>query len=501
MKYSNNKKNRNALLIWIVPLLVCSLLGSCKKTNESLHKEKASEPASERPNIVLFVSDDHGADALGCYGNPIIKTPNLDALASEGIRFTNAYCTSASCAASRSVILSGRYGHATGSYGHVHDYHHFSTYDDVVTLPKFLATEGYTTARIGKYHLAPEAVYSFQQVLEANPRNTVEMADKCIDVINEEAPFFLYFCTSDPHRGAPFKPKTWDQPNSFGNKAGGYPGVEEVTYDPSAVLVPEFLPDTQQTREEIAEYYQSVSRVDYGFGRLMAHLKEAGKFENTIVIYISDNGMAFPGAKTTVYEPGIKLPCIIRNPFGEGRGQVNQARISWVDLVPTILDMAAIDYKAEDFHGTTFHDILDIETPKGRDRIYASHTFHEVTMYYPMRVIIDKNYKLIWNIAWRLEYPFASDLWASSTWQAIYRNKIEDFGQRTVQDYLFRPEFELYNLAKDPQETKNLANDIAHKAVLEDLKKQLRAFQLNTADPWLVMWDHDSSLQGTGVNL
>ena len=90
---------------------------------------------AQRPNIILFVSDDHGTDALGCYGNPVVKTPNMDRLAAEGVRFTRAYCTSASCAASRSVILTGLYGHATSSYGHVHDYHHFSTYETVKSLP------------------------------------------------------------------------------------------------------------------------------------------------------------------------------------------------------------------------------------------------------------------------------------------------------------------------------------------------------------------------------
>ncbi|WP_422080904.1 sulfatase [Ulvibacterium sp.] len=468
---------------------------------DSFSKSGDPVPSEDWPNIILFVSDDHGTDALGCYGNPIIKTPNLDKLASEGVLFANAYCTSASCAASRSVILSGLYGHATGSYGHVHDYHHFSTYDDINTLPKRLAEAGYTTARIGKYHLAPEKVYPFQQVLESNQRNTVQMADKCVDVINDTDPFFLYFCTSDPHRSAPFNPKRWDLPNRFGNKDEGYPGVEEVIYDPTEVMVPNFLPDTKQSREELAQYYQSVSRIDYGFGRLMSLLEKAGKLDDTIVIYISDNGVAFPGAKTTVYEPGIKLPCIIKNPFKKNKGVINKTRISWVDLAPTILDMANVPYDKEEFHGTSFNEVLDVEAAKGRDRIYASHTFHEITMYYPMRVIIDKNYKLIWNIAWRMEYPFASDLWASSTWQSIYQNDVGNYGMRTVTDYMMRPEFELYDLAEDPDETNNLALDKAHADLLKDLQKQLRDFQSKTSDPWLIMWDYDASLQGTGVNL
>ncbi|MEQ9289101.1 MAG: sulfatase [Cyclobacteriaceae bacterium] len=454
-----------------------------------------------KPNIILFVADDHGLDALGCYGNPVIQTPNLDKLAAEGVRFNNAYCTSASCAASRSVILTGKYGHATGSYGHVHDYHHFSTYEGVPSLPVMLQKEGYTTARIGKYHLAPEQVYKFETVLEANPRSTVEMAEKCQKVLESDQPFFLYFCTDDPHRGAPFKPKNWDTPNNFGNKPEGYPGVKTIEYNPDDVVVPDFLPDTRQSREEIAQYYQSISRIDQGFGKLMDMLQASGKANNTIVFYISDNGMAFPGAKTTVYEPGIKLPCIVKDPIAQTNGSTNDAMVSWVDLTPTILDMAGADYKENDFHGRSFRRIINEENPEGWNEMNASHTFHEITMYYPMRVIRSENYKLIWNLAWRQEYPFASDLWAASTWQGIYRNEEEYFGNRKVEDYMFRSEFELFDLSKDPGEIQNLAYDEQYSETLNWLKDKMKAFQIKTADPWLIMWDHDNSMQGTGLGL
>lgn len=471
---------------------------SCEKTSKP---NKIEENTALKPNVILFVADDHGTDALGCYGNTVIKTPNLDKLATEGTLFNNAYCTSASCAASRSVILSGKFGHATGSYGHVHDYHHFSTYDTETSLPVIMEKAGYETARIGKYHVAPEKVYHFNTVLEADPRNTVEMANKCKDVLASEKPFFLYFCTDDPHRGHPFEPEQWNTPNSFGNKKEGYVGVETIEYNPKDVLVPSFLPDTKESREEIAQYYQSVSRIDQGFGKLMKMLKDTGKDKNTIVIYISDNGMAFPGAKTTVSEPGIKLPCIIKNPTNTAKGISNEAMISWVDLTPTILDMANISFEKEQFHGKSFNAIINKTNPEGWNEIYASHTFHEITMYYPMRVVRSGDYKLIWNIAWRLEYPFASDLWASSTWQGIYRNKIEYFGPRKVQDYLFRPEFELYDLSKDPEERNNLVGNKDFEEKLESLKTKLKGFQTKTKDPWMIMWNHDSSIQGTGVNL
>ncbi|NLR93441.1 sulfatase family protein [Flammeovirga agarivorans] len=475
--------------------LLLLTLPACHTTKNSV-----SQQAEKRPNIILFVSDDHGKDALGCYGNPVVQTPNLDQLASEGTIFNNAYCTSASCAASRSVMLTGKFGHATGSYGHTHDYHHFSTYDTVSSLPLIMEEHGYYTARIGKYHLAPEKVFHFQNVIKANQRNTVEMADKCKEVFEKEAPFFLYFCTGDPHRGQPTGPN-WDDPNSFGNRKKGYKGVKEITYSPEEVLVPSFISDTQEAREELAQYYQSVSRVDTGFGLLMEHLKASGKMENTIVIYISDNGIAFPGAKTTLYEPGMNLPCIIKNPLLDHQEKENNSFISWVDLTPTILDWANINFEPKEFHGTSFTGVVDGTEKEDRDEIYASHTFHEITMYYPMRVVRHENYKLILNIASGLEYPFASDLWVSSTWQERYRSGAKYYGKRTVEDYLHHAEFELYDLEKDPDEVNNLVDSKEHQGVLVKMKKKLKDFQQDTQDPWKIFWEKDYSLQGTGLDL
>ncbi len=459
--------------------------------------------SAKHPNIILFVTDDHGRDALGCYGNPVVSTPNLDRLASEGVRFENAYCTSASSAASRSVLLTGQFGHAIGAYGHVHDYHHFSTYETVKSLPVILSAGGYHTARIGKYHVAPETVYHFDTTYEADPRNTVEMAEVSSDVFDSDKPFFLYFCTDDPHRSDfTTAPDDWRSPNRFGNKDEGYEGVETIKFDPKDVLVPEFLPDNYETRCEIAEYYQSIARVDQGFGRLMQHLEESGKADNTIVIYISDNGMAFPGAKTSTYEAGIKLPCIIKTPAmsAEAKGSLNHSMISWVDMTPTILDMAGVESDNE-FHGRSFKDIIEHEDRENWSSIYASHTFHEITMYYPMRVVREGRYKLIWNAAYRLEYPFASDLFVSSTWQSVKRRDEKMFGGRTVESFLFRPEFELYDVEADPNEFRNLSDKAEYRETLDRMVAQLKEWQLATKDPWYILWSGDATMQGKGENL
>jgi len=447
-------------------------------------------------NVVLFVTDDQGQDA-GCYGNAVIKTPHLDALAADATRFDYAYCTTASCSPSRSVILAGLYSHATGQYGLEHSYHHFRSFENLKSLPVRLSEAGYRTARVGKFHVGPERAYRFDEVLPGNPRNAVAMAERSRALIEAESdrPFFLYFCTSDPHRGGGTADEIPERPDRFGNKPRGqsYPGVEPVHYDPAEVVVPPFLPDTPACRAELAQYYESVSRVDAGLGRLIEILKRASKYDDTLIVYISDNGIPFPGAKTTAYEPGLRLPCIVRNPYAEEHGAVSRAMVSWVDITPTILDFAGVEQSDRDeLHGRSFLPILSEEQPDGWNEVYASHTFHEVTMYYPMRAVRSGRYKLIWNIAHPLPFPFASDLWNSATWQVTYRQGDEaPYGQRTVKDFIHRPQFELYDLERDPHEVHNLAADDDHRHVLADLQRKLKHFQRRSSDPWLLKWDRE----------
>ncbi|MBN2308616.1 MAG: sulfatase [Candidatus Hydrogenedentes bacterium] len=428
-------------------------------------------------NVLVYVVDDQGRDDAGCYGNPVIKTPGLDRLAENGIRLTNGFCTSASCSASRSVILSGLYNHASGQYGHQHDCHHFAAFDDVRSLPVLLAEAGYRTCSAGKYHVAPESVFHFGEYVPIRGRSPKAMADACRDFIaRDDSPFFLYFCTTEPHR--PFRRE----------------GSDPV--DPKDVIVPSYLPDIPECREELAKYYGSVQRCDTGLLRLIDILNETGHWDDTLIIYVSDNGIAFPGAKTTLYDPGMHLPAVVRNPHQARAGGACNAMITWADITPTVLDYVGATPEGAmpegaAFHGRSFLAALEQENPAGWDEIYASHTFHEITMYYPMRVVQNRQYKLIWNIAHGLDYPFASDLWESDTWQGVVRRGLDTFGKRPVDAYLKRPAFELYDMQADPDEVHNLAEDPGHAAVLTELKDRLRAFQERTDDPWIVKWEHE----------
>ncbi len=426
---------------------------------------------SQPKNVVLYVVDDQGTADAGCYGNRVIKTPGLDRLAAEGMRFTHAFCTTASCSASRSVILTGLHNHANGQYGHQHSYHHFASFPNVKSLPVLLAEAGYRTARIGKYHVAPEEVYRFQRVLKGG--SPEQKAANCRAFVTEKdpRPFFLYFCTNEPHR--PFA-------------RGG-----SDAFDPQQVVVPPYLPDTPECRRELANYYGSVQRADKGLLRLIEILQAAGHWDDTLVIYISDNGIAFPGAKTTVYEPGIRLPCVIRYPPASRQGTVTDAMVTWADITPTILDYAGVLPKDRRFHGNSFLPILQGASSEGWDEIYASHTFHEITMYYPMRVVRTRRFKLIWNVAHQLDYPFASDLYASSTWQGVLRRGDKTYGPRTVEAYLHRPKFELYDIQADPWEAENLAENPRYARVLRQLMEKLKAWQKETKDPWILKWEYE----------
>lgn len=487
--------------------------------------------AQPERNIVFFITDDE-SPTLGCYGDAQAVTPRVDALAKDGVVFKNAFATTASCSASRSVVMSGLHNHKNGQYGHAHDFHKFDSYYNVASLalPRVLAKTGYRTAQIGKYHVAPQAVYQFETYLKGPTRNAVQMAENCrafISDTNDKRPFFLYFGTSDPHRGGGIDKRSNLElkPDLFGNLPDrkSHKGVSEVFFEPEKIAVPKFIPDTPEGRSEVAQYYQSCSRIDQGLGRLVDILKEAGVYDKTLIVFTSDHGMAFAGGKTTVYEPGLRVPFVVRDPYQENRGFTSEAMISHVDITPSLLDFAGgLDRESNgpkdwvspeeiwqdetliqrdnrgggkqfrQYHGKSWMPSLQSPEVMHHDEVYASHTFHEITMYYPMRVIRDKKYKLIWNIAHGLDYPFATDLWVASSWQAQFRQGGDAmYGLKTVDQYIHRPKFELYDVANDPNETLNLADKPEYASILKDYQTKLKAMQKKLEDPWIMKWNYE----------
>ena len=427
--------------------------------------------------------------------------------------------------------------------------------DRFITMAEALKTSGYVSASMGKWHLGADPTtqgfdvniagkewgspsgggyhspYRYPNLVQKEKgeyltdRLTTE-ATKFIEA-QKEKPFFLYFATSDPHRGGGRDENSALElkPDLFGNKhnRGSHQGVKEVFFESEDMQIPAFLPDTAETRSELAQYYQSCARIDQGLARLVEILKEAVLFDKTLILFTSDHGMAFSGGKTTVYEPGLRVPFVVRDPYSKVRGVRTQSIVNHTDITPSLLDFAGeLDHVKqrpkhwvapeeywkdkpyaknenhgprkgiETYHGRSWIPILSDTDSTIHDAHFASHTFHEIQMYYPMRAIRDHDWKLIWNIAHPLPYPFASDLWAASSWQSQYRRSLDaPYGTKTVKEYIHRPRFELYHILEDPEETVNLADDPKQAAVLLRYKEKLKAMQRQFADPWITKWDYE----------
>lgn len=436
----------------------------------------ATSAVAAPKNVVLLVADDLGMQ-VGCYGDKTAKTPNIDKLAASGTRFTHGFASVASCSPSRATILTGMPTHMCGQYGLAHADHNSSSFKKVNGLPALLAPAGYRSAVISKLHVQPREVYPFDEEIAANGKNVVQIAEKAKDFLARtcEKPFFLLVGFTDPHRAA----------KGFGNDAKLPSSIPVVKFDPQSIPVPNHLPDSPEVRAELADYYQSVARLDHGVGLVMKALENAKRLDDTLVIFLSDNGIPFPGAKTTLYDTGVHLPLIVRKP-GQKSGVVCDAMTSFTDLAPTIMDWAGVKPPAN-LPGRSFLPVVETEKTTGWDAVYGSHQYHEVTMYYPMRMVRTRTHKYILNLAHGLEYPHASDLWGSDSWQGILKRGDTMMGKRTVKSFLTRPKEELYDLTTDPDETKTVVDE----KVLNELQSKLAAWRKATIDPWLIKNMHE----------
>lgn len=409
--------------------------------------------AGERPNFIVFVADDMAWDDCRAYGHPSIRTPNIDRLARDGMRFNNAFLTCSSCSPSRCSIFTGRYPHNTGA-AQLHQ----PLPADQVTFPKLLKQAGYYTAAAGKWHLGPSERKSFDHIRGGKSNVWLETIEKR----PRDEPFFLWMAFFDPHR--PYQPNTIPRPHS-----------------PADVVVPPYLPDVPETRRDLALYYDEIARMDGVIGSVLAELDKQGAAENTVVVFLSDNGRPFPRAKTTVYDSGIKTPWLVRWPRGVRRGSETKSLISSIDLGPTILELAGVK-PATTIQGKSFAKILAEPTTKTRDAIFAEHNWHDFEDH--SRAVRTLRYKYIQNAYTDVPGVPPADAVRGETFQAMLRLKsAEKLPAQQLQCFtLPRPAEELYDLENDPHEMQNLATDPKHTKILEELRGSLEDWKHRTDD-------------------
>ncbi|KAK0789796.1 hypothetical protein LTS02_008918 [Friedmanniomyces endolithicus] len=453
---------------------------------------------SQHKNVVLLIADDLGM-YISSYGCPSICTPNLDRLASAGTRFDMAFASTASCSGSRSTIYTGLHTHENGQYGLNWSKSHFQTFQHVDSAPKLFNQAGYRTGIVGKVHVGTEGVYPWQVREESGTRDVAWVADRCEaffeQAMADDKPFFLTVGYVDPHRDIATRGGFGNHEEQHGSRV---PLLDVKLED---VEVPRWLTDLPETRQELVEYYKAVNRIDTGVGLVYEALERQGLLESTLIVFTSDNGPPFVNSKTTLYDAGIHLPLIVRQP-GAKAGTVNSNMISFVDILPTLLDWANVPLNTQisnrdnklpaspPRHGRSFLPILKctdlLSDSKWQHHVFGSHTFHEMQNYWPTRVLRTRRYKYHRNVAWRLDFPFAGDLYASASFEGI-RNMEPPvmIGRRKLKDYIFRPSEELYDLEVDPDEIHNLAGDKEHEVLLLECRERVSEWQTQTKDLWL----------------
>lgn len=438
-----------------------------------------ADDSPSRPNVVLIIADDLGADDCIPFGNGRVRTPNLSRLAREGMRFDRAFLTCSSCSPSRSSIITGRYPHATGARQL-----HWPLPKDQITFVEKLKAAGYWTAQAGKWHLGNEVKDRFDVVHEAstaafrlptgaqtkpNPNLKNERDPSgCagwLPTLRErpcDKPFFLWLAAFDPHRD--YEPNAITPPHR-----------------PDDVVVPPYLPDTPSVRADLALYYDEIARLDGYVGRVLEELAEQKIADNTLVLFLSDNGRPFPRCKTTVYDSGIKTPLIVRWPSRIKPGSVCKSLVSSVDIAPTLLDVAGLKSEPT-FQGVSFAKLFSDPRTTVRSFVHAEHNWHDVDAH--ERAVRDDRFKFIWNAYPDLTGSPPADAVRSPTFRELRR--LRDADQLTPpQRHCFvqpRPAGELYDTVADPHELNNLAANPNFAAELTRLREELRRWQRDTGD-------------------
>lgn len=453
---------------------------------------------ASRPNLILITADDMNWDSVGIYGSPMKNpTPNLDRLAREGMYFKYAHVNVAVCAPSRSIIMTGLYAHQSGAMGFA------GMNSGTKTLSALLKANGYMVGIIDKVsHLRPREFFEWDYVKDAIDtghgrapslfkKHTAEfLAQASI----EKKPFFLMANSRDPHR--PFAgshqelqylnaPKNRDEAN-FGQPPEKIAAIEtpSYVYETGEAPVPGFLADTPDLRDEVSDYYSSVRRCDDMVAVVLEAVEEAGQTENTLVLFLSDNGMAFPFAKFSCYAHGTRTPMIVRWPGVIKSGGVDtQHLVSGIDITPTFLEVAGIRIP-EVMEGESFLSLLKGQAAEGFDRVFTAFYISALEEEVPTRAVQEKQYGYIFN------------LWADGASQAqaeFYKGlalrSMIDAGRtdaeiaKRVLYFMFRTREEMYDFEADPDGLHNLANHSAHRDTLARLRGELLNWMGETGDP------------------
>lgn len=415
-----------------------------------------------RPNIILIIADDVSWDDIGAYGNSRIRTPNIDKLAENGLKFDNVFLAASSCSPSRISILTGRYPHNTGAAElHTPAPVHLSYF------PEVLKASGYFTALAGKWHEGAHTARAYDTLLvdrKANGEGGEAQWLSLLESTPGNKPFFFWLSPYDAHR-------IWSEEESFSQP-----------YSVNDVRVPETLVDDLPTRKDLASYYNEITRLDECVGILVNALEKKGQLENTVIVVMADNGRAFPGSKTRLQDRGVKTPFLVHWPAGIAkRGRSVKALVSSIDIAPTLLFLGGAKVP-EMLQGRSFAGLLNSPEMPFRSYVFAEHNWHDYEAY--ERSVRTEKFLYIVNERPSFANDGPIDANQSPSAQSLKKG-LADGTLTTAQREAYlapRQREEFYNNEKDPLQFSNLAGDPSYQQEKERLRKVLKEWQETTGD-------------------
>jgi len=471
-------KTLNPLLF----LLFFTVFISCN-SNKNRDDKQEGKPL----NILIASVDDLAYNSIGAFGCPVNNiTPNIDRLAEEGIRFTHAFSNTAVCQPCRQSWLTGLYPHNNGAEGFE------PINENITTLPELLKKAGYINGILGKeiHHQPTEKFFwdfipfktekdsVWRKGQSRNPALFYEYAKKFFDLVKQEnKPFFFSVNSHDPHR--PFAGSAIDSVVWGGNM----PPITKI-YNPKEIEMLGYLPDIPEVRKEVTQYYNSVHRGDQSIGAVLKALKESGLENNTLVIFLSDHGAAFPFSKSQCYLNSTKTPLIMRWPGKTEPGSVDDEHlISGIDLMPTILKVAGVDASNE-MDGVSFMPLLLKDNYEERPYVFNAYYQIFAKIRYPMRSVQDKEFGYIYNFWSDGSRKMTGDATGGITWKAMVKAAETDPEiAKRVELYRHRIKEEFYDLKNDPDALKNLIDDPAYSNKINEFRDRMLQSMKQYNDP------------------
>lgn len=410
-----------------------------------------------RPNFLFIIADDCTYRDIGCYGGQA-HTPNIDGLAKRGMRFTRSFQAAPMCSPTRHNIYTGIYPVKSGAYPN-----HTFVKPGTKCVIDYLKPLGYRVALSGKTHIQPRSIFSFEYSADKNNPDMGAIDQFLGECSQSKTPFCLFACSNEPH-------SPWNKGDAS-------------RYDPAKLTLPPYFVDTPVTRKHLANYMAEITYLDKQVGQCLALLDKHQVADNTLVIFTSEQGSGFPFAKWTCYDSGLQNALIAAWPGKIKPGQVSDAMIEYVDVLPTFVT-AAGGKPAAALDGKSYLPVLLGKAKEHKQHVYALHTTRGIingSDYFGIRSIRGQQYKFILNLT--PEIRFQNACTKSETFKSWEEKaKTDDDAADKVRRYRHRPATELYDITKDPLEWNNLAADPEFAKIKADLQGRLLAWMKSQGD-------------------